>query len=63
MLVAGSVVADEEESVLAAFDIVQRRWHFALLVLAPRKPERFDAAAEIARAKRMEGRSGGARSI
>jgi 3-deoxy-D-manno-octulosonic-acid transferase len=48
VLVAGSVVADEEESVLAAFDIVQRRWHFALLVLAPRKRERFDAAAEIA---------------
>ena len=48
VLVAGSVVADEEESVLAALDIVQRRWHFALLVLAPRKPERFDAAAEIA---------------
>jgi 3-deoxy-D-manno-octulosonic-acid transferase len=48
VLVAGSVVADEEESVLAAFDIVQRRWHFALLVLAPRKPDRFDAATEIA---------------
>jgi len=48
VLVAGSVVADEEESVLAAFDIVQRRWHFALLVLAPRKPERFDPAVEIA---------------
>ncbi|MGA8103506.1 MAG: glycosyltransferase N-terminal domain-containing protein, partial [Candidatus Acidiferrales bacterium] len=48
VLAAGSVVADEEESVLAAFDIVQRRWHFALLVLAPRKPDRFDAAAEIA---------------
>jgi 3-deoxy-D-manno-octulosonic-acid transferase len=48
VLVAGSVVADEEEQVLAAFDIVQRRWHFALLVLAPRKPERFDAAEEIA---------------
>src|ERR1700677_2767353 len=43
ILVAGSVVADEEESVLAAFDIVQRRWHFALLVLAPRQPDRFDA--------------------
>ena len=47
--VAGSVVADEEESVLAGFDIAQRQWRRGLLILAPRKPERFDAAAEIAR--------------
>jgi len=50
VLVAGSVVAEEEESVVAAYDIVQRRWRHALLILAPRKPERFDAAAEIAAA-------------
>jgi 3-deoxy-D-manno-octulosonic-acid transferase len=49
IVVAGSVVADEEAAVLAGFDIVQRQWRRALLVLAPRKPERFDAAAEIAR--------------
>ncbi len=49
VLVAGSVVAGEEEAVLAAYDIVQRKWNRALLVLAPRKPERFDAAAEIVR--------------
>lgn len=48
VIVAGSVVADEEEPVLAAFDIVERTWRRALLVLAPRKPERFDAAACIA---------------
>lgn len=48
VLVAGSVVADEEEAVLAAYDIVQRQWRRALLILAPRKPERFDAAASIA---------------
>jgi 3-deoxy-D-manno-octulosonic-acid transferase len=48
IIVAGSVVADEEEEVLAAFDVVQRKWRHALLVLAPRKPERFDAAARIA---------------
>lgn len=48
LLVAGSVVADEEEQVLAAYDIVQRQWRRALLVLAPRKPERFDMAAQIA---------------
>ena len=50
VLVAGSVVAEEEEAVLAAYDIVQRRWRRALLVLAPRKPDRFDAAAGIATA-------------
>ena len=48
VIVAGSVVADEEEEVLAAFDVVQRKWRHALLVLAPRKPERFDGAARIA---------------
>ncbi|MBI1738033.1 MAG: 3-deoxy-D-manno-octulosonic acid transferase [Acidobacteria bacterium] len=48
VVVAGSVVEDEEEPVLAAFDIVERVWRRALLVLAPRKPERFDAAARIA---------------
>jgi 3-deoxy-D-manno-octulosonic-acid transferase len=44
------VVAEEEEPVLAAYDIVQRRWRRALLILAPRKPDRFDTAANIARA-------------
>ena len=48
LFVAGSVVEDEEELVLAGFDIVQRQWRRALLVLAPRKPERFDAATRIA---------------
>src|SRR5262249_48901754 len=47
VLVAGSVVAEEEEAVLAAFDVAQRQWRRALLVLAPRKPDRFAAAAEI----------------
>ncbi len=47
VVVAGSVVADEEEAVVAAYDIVQRQWRRALLVLAPRKPERFEAAAQI----------------
>ncbi|HEV2206589.1 MAG TPA: 3-deoxy-D-manno-octulosonic acid transferase [Candidatus Acidoferrales bacterium] len=50
VLVAGSVVALEEEAVLAAYDIVQRQFRRALLVLAPRKPDRFDAAADIAEA-------------
>jgi 3-deoxy-D-manno-octulosonic-acid transferase len=50
VLVAGSVVAEEEEAVLAAYDMVQRRWRHALLILAPRKPDRFDPAAAIAAA-------------
>jgi 3-deoxy-D-manno-octulosonic-acid transferase len=48
ILVAGSVVAGEEESVLAAYDLVQRQFRRTLLVLAPRKPGQFDAAAAIA---------------
>lgn len=47
LLVAGSVVAGEEEAVLAAYDVVQRQWRRALLILAPRKPERFDVAARV----------------
>ncbi|MGH9747322.1 MAG: 3-deoxy-D-manno-octulosonic acid transferase [Candidatus Acidiferrales bacterium] len=47
VVVAGSVVAEEEEAVLAAYDVVQRQWRRALLILAPRKPDRFAAAAEI----------------
>ena len=47
VLVAGSVVAGEEEAVLAAYDLVQRQWRRTLLVLAPRKPAQFDAAAAI----------------
>jgi len=50
VLVAGSVVAGEEESVLAAYDLVQRQFRRTLLILAPRKPAQFDAAAAIASA-------------
>lgn len=50
VLIAGSVVAEEEEPVLAAYDIVQRQWRRALLILAPRKPDRFEAAVNIATA-------------
>jgi 3-deoxy-D-manno-octulosonic-acid transferase len=48
VVVAGSVVAGEEEAVLAAWDAVQRQWRRALMILAPRKPDRFDEAAGIA---------------
>ena len=47
VLIAGSVVAGEEEAVLAAYDLVQRHWRRTLLILAPRKPAQFDAAAAI----------------
>lgn len=48
VVVAGSVVTGEEEAVLAGYDAVQRRWRRALMVLAPRKPDRFDEAARLA---------------
>ncbi len=47
MVLAGSVLANEEASVLKAFTHVEREFPNALLVLAPRKPEQFDNAAEI----------------
>jgi 3-deoxy-D-manno-octulosonic-acid transferase len=47
VVVAGSVVAAEEPLALIAFGVVQGEYPRALLVLAPRKPERFDAAAEF----------------
>jgi 3-deoxy-D-manno-octulosonic-acid transferase len=45
LIVAGSVVATEEPLALIAFGVAQGEHRSALLVLAPRKPERFDAAA------------------
>lgn len=47
VIVAGSVTASEEALVLMAFGIVQGQWPRALLVLAPRRPERFDATATL----------------
>ncbi|MGB7845138.1 MAG: 3-deoxy-D-manno-octulosonic acid transferase [Candidatus Acidiferrum sp.] len=47
VIVAGSVVATEEPLALIAFGVVQGDFRKALLVLAPRKPERFAAAAEF----------------
>jgi 3-deoxy-D-manno-octulosonic-acid transferase len=45
VIVAGSVVAGEERLVLQAFERVRAKWPRALLILAPRKPERFETAA------------------
>ncbi len=47
VIVAGSVVATEEPLALIAFGTLQGEYRKALLVLAPRKPERFDAAAQF----------------
>ena len=47
LIVAGSVVATEEPLTLIAFGVVQGDFPKALLVLAPRKPERFGAAADF----------------
>jgi len=47
VIVAGSVVATEEPLTLISFGVVQGDFPRALLVLAPRKPERFAAAAEF----------------
>ena len=47
VLVAGSVIAGEEAPVLEAFASIRGKWPQALLILAPRKPERFAAASNI----------------
>jgi 3-deoxy-D-manno-octulosonic-acid transferase len=47
IIVAGSIVATEEPLALIAFGTLQGEYPKAFLVLAPRKPERFDAAAEF----------------
>jgi 3-deoxy-D-manno-octulosonic-acid transferase len=47
IIVAGSVVATEEPHALIAFGTLQGEYPKALLVLAPRKPECFEAAAEF----------------
>ena len=47
IIVAGSVVATEEPHALIAFGTLQGEYPKALLVLAPRKPEHFEDAAEF----------------
>lgn len=50
VIVAGSVLANEEALVLQAFAEVESEYPRALLILAPRKPEQFDNAAAIVEA-------------
>jgi 3-deoxy-D-manno-octulosonic-acid transferase len=47
VLVAASTQPGEEEFVLQAFAALRRVYRDALLVVAPRRPERFDAVAEL----------------
>jgi 3-deoxy-D-manno-octulosonic-acid transferase len=47
VIVAGSVVATEEPLALIAFGTLQGEYRNAFLILAPRKPEQFGAAAEF----------------
>jgi 3-deoxy-D-manno-octulosonic-acid transferase len=47
IIVAGSVVATEEPLALIAFGVLQGDYPKALLVMAPRKPERFGPAADF----------------
>lgn len=47
VIVAGSVVSTEEPLALIAFGTLQGEYRNAFLVLAPRKPEQFAAAAEF----------------
>jgi 3-deoxy-D-manno-octulosonic-acid transferase len=45
LLIAGSVVAGEEQAVLEALALVAEKWPKTLLLLAPRRPERFEDAS------------------
>jgi 3-deoxy-D-manno-octulosonic-acid transferase len=47
VIVAGSTLAGEEEIILPSFDEVRREYPRAVLVLAPRHPERFGAVATL----------------
>jgi 3-deoxy-D-manno-octulosonic-acid transferase len=47
LIVAGSVVSSEEPLALIAFGVVQGEFPNALLVMAPRKPECFQQAADF----------------
>jgi 3-deoxy-D-manno-octulosonic-acid transferase len=49
VLIAASTLKGEEEPVLEAFQRVRANWGTALLVIAPRKPERFDEVERLAR--------------
>jgi 3-deoxy-D-manno-octulosonic-acid transferase len=47
VLIAGSVMANEEDAILQAFADVESEYPRALLIVAPRKPEQFERTASI----------------
>jgi 3-deoxy-D-manno-octulosonic-acid transferase len=49
VLIAASTLKGEEEPVLEAFQRIRARLPETLLIIAPRKPERFDEVEQIAR--------------
>jgi 3-deoxy-D-manno-octulosonic-acid transferase len=49
VVIAASTLKGEEETVLDAFQRVRATWGTALLIIAPRKPERFDEVERLAR--------------
>ena len=49
VVVAASTLKGEEEPVLEAFQRVRATWGNALLIIAPRKPERFDEVERLVR--------------
>jgi len=51
VLLAASTLKGEEPPVLAAFAVVRRTHPTTMLIVAPRKPERFDEAEALARAE------------
>jgi 3-deoxy-D-manno-octulosonic-acid transferase len=53
VVVAGSTVEGEEPLVLAAFHELLRTYPHAVLILAPRHPERFVAVAELLASSRL----------
>lgn len=53
VIVAGSTVGWEEKSVLSMFARLLREYPRAVLILAPRKPERFDEVAALSERMRL----------
>ena len=49
VVIAASTLKGEEEPVLEAFRRVRANWGNALLIIAPRKPERFEEVERLAR--------------
>ncbi len=47
VIVAGSTLEGEEAMLLDAFRAIRNRYRQAVLILAPRHPERFDSVAEL----------------